>query len=49
MSRIHLFEFEDFSWFPLFLRNYLIGKLEEKIRSGNEFIFAWNIKEIEDE
>jgi len=28
MSRIHLFEFEDLSWFPTFLRNYMTDFLQ---------------------
>ncbi|MGI9531139.1 hypothetical protein [Lutimonas sp.] len=28
MSRIHLFEFEDQSWFPVFLRNYMTDFLQ---------------------
>ena len=28
MSRIHLFEFEDLSWFPSFLRNYMTDFLQ---------------------
>lgn len=28
MKRIHLFEFEDFAWFPVFLRNYLTDFLQ---------------------
>lgn len=28
MKRIHLFEFEDLSWFPIFLRNYMTDFLQ---------------------
>ncbi len=28
MKRVHLFEFEDFQWFPTFLRNYLTDFLQ---------------------
>ena len=28
MSRIHLFEFEDFRWFPAFIRNYMTDFLQ---------------------
>jgi hypothetical protein len=28
MSRVHLFEFEDFTWFPAFLRNYMTDFLQ---------------------
>ena len=28
MKRIHLFEFEDFDWFPSFLRNYMTDFLQ---------------------
>lgn len=28
MRRLHLFEFEDFHWFPVFLRNYLTDFLQ---------------------
>ncbi len=49
MSRVHLFEFEDQKWFPVFLRNYMTDFLQFLTNKGKVFqpIIPLLKKEIE--
>jgi len=44
MKRIHLFEFEDLSWFPDFLRTYSVKEMEDLVNElDNKDQFDWEI------